>query len=219
MLLECLMFNYNTTRYNRAVAGKSTTSLTQKMINMYKKMIYFIVLLVIYNCGLGYKVGGQRGYSKSVEESKERGVFVKELSYKIIPDTLQLDREVVFFIEEGFRYGSGSIFVTDTLIDKTYPYQLIFSRCRRACRTFKSCNYNCDTERNSTKDTIVSISLEKNSAERLELANNFIRDTITYDILYNIFPSYKVDTIGKIKVWGKTFLEKKKKKGIIFHRV
>ena len=173
--------------------------------------MYLFVLIVIYSCGLGYKAGGKRGYSNSISESKERGVFVKELSYKMIPDALQLDKEVIFYIERGFRYGSGSIFVTDTLMDKSYPYQLVFSRCRNACEKFQSCNYDCDKKSYIGNDTIISISLEKDSAERLELEKGFIRDTVTYDVLYNIFPSYKIDTIGKIKVWDKAFLENKNK--------
>ena len=159
---------------------------------------YFLFSIVIGK--LTYTVGGQRGYSSSVQESKERGVFVKKVNHKIIPNSLKLSSNYVFFIERGFNYGNNGIFVTDSLIGKNQdsPYQLIYG-CINPCEKFKPCDYNCNEKKHKRSDTLIL--LKSSSKFRLELANEFIRDTITYDILYNTLKSYKVDTIGKIKVW------------------
>ncbi|EMY80998.1 hypothetical protein pgond44_10571 [Psychroflexus gondwanensis ACAM 44] len=164
---------------------------------------YFLINIFIGK--LTYNVGGQRGYSKSLIESKERDVFVKKLNHKITPNSLKLNSNYAFFIERGFNYGNNSIFVTDSLIgnNQDSPYQLIYG-CINPCKKFKSCNYDCDKEKYIHRDTLVL--LESSSAFKLELENDFIRDTITYDILYNTLQSYKVDTIGKIKVWDSKIL-------------
>lgn len=78
----------------------------------------FVILIgsfYIITGGKGtYKLSEGIGYSRTIEASKKRGVFVKELDYKIIPDSIQLAKDKVFFIEKGFRYGKYSA-------DKTLP--------------------------------------------------------------------------------------------------
>ena len=163
---------------------------------------YFLINIFIGK--LTYRVGGQRGYSSSIMESKERGVFVEKLNHKIIPNNLKINSNYVFFIERGFNYGVNSIFVTDSLKgnDQDFPYQLIYG-CIDSCEKFKSCNYDCDKKKYIQRDTLVL--LESSSAFKLELSNNYVNDTITYDVLFNHKKGasiIKVDTIGKIKVWG-----------------
>jgi hypothetical protein len=175
-----------------------------------KKIVRFIAVLIIIIVGsqliscLNYTSGGKRGYSESLQESKERGVFIKELKYQITPTNLELNPKVIFFIEKGFKYGSNSIFKTDSLIDDFSSYQLISSRCRFYCKKFKSCEYDCSKNKHFVRDTIIL--LENSSSPILELENGYVNDTIVYDVLYNKkgrngISIVKVDTIGKIKVW------------------
>lgn len=175
-----------------------------------KKIIWLRVILIIIIVGfqliscLNYNSGGKRGYSKSIQESKERGVFIKELKYQITPTNLELNPEVIFFIEKGFKYGGNSIFKTDSLINDFFPYQIVLSRCRFYCKKFKSCEYDCNKKKHFVRDTIIL--LENSSSSRLELENGYVNDTIKYNVLYNKkdengISIIKVDTIGKIKVY------------------
>ncbi|QMU65476.1 MAG: hypothetical protein GKR88_15065 [Flavobacteriaceae bacterium] len=71
--------------------------------------VLLIVGFYIITGGKGtYKLSEGIGYSRTIEASKKRGVFVKELDYKIIPDSIQLAKDKVFFVEKGFRYGKYS---------------------------------------------------------------------------------------------------------------
>ena len=171
-------------------------------------LVSVVSVLIMFNLlgTLGYTSGGKRGFSNSIQESKERGMFIKELKYEIIPTNLELNPKVLFFIEKGFNYGSNSIFKTDSLINDFSPYQLVSSRCRFYCEKFKSCEYDCDKKNYLVRDTIIL--LENSSSQRLELENSYFNDTIVYDVLYNKkgkngISIVKVDTIGKIKVWDK----------------
>jgi len=177
--------------------------------NKYLWILSLLVLIfIIFNLlgALTYTSGGKRGYSESIQESKERGVFIKELKYQITPPNLELNPMVIFFIEKGFKYGSNSIFKTDSLINDFSPYQLVISNCRFYCEKFKSCEYDCNKKTYFVRDTIIL--LENSSSPILELENGYVTDTIVYDVLYNKkgkngISIVKVDTIGKIKVWDK----------------
>jgi hypothetical protein len=85
--------------------------------NSIQKFIFYIFItcilivvffLIITGGGLGHMKSGAKGYSDTIEESKERGVFIKELDYIIVPDTIKLVKGNTFFIERGFRYGNFS---------------------------------------------------------------------------------------------------------------
>ena len=153
------------------------------------KKIVYLVLFFLFSCNLSYKLSGKEGYSKSLQESKDRSTFIKSLQYKIIPENTNSSIKIDFFIERAFNYGDKSIFETKIIEDN---YQLIFSKC----------NSPCEEKSNIINDTIVL--LENSSSSRLNLNNSFLKDTITYDLIYNykLGSSIKrVDTIGKIKVW------------------
>lgn len=71
---------------------------------------------------VSYKVGGRRGYSESIAESVERGVFVYELDCNIVPDSIKLIEGKRFFIEKAYRYGESS--ASETMVLDTL-YQII----------------------------------------------------------------------------------------------
>lgn len=74
----------------------------------------------------GYKKWENRASTLSIEESKERGVFVKELDYKIDSFSGAL-KNFKPYIEKGFKYGYHSSKETRDLINSQYPYQLSFN--------------------------------------------------------------------------------------------
>jgi hypothetical protein len=93
---------------------------------IFLSVLIFLIIMLGYNflSKLGYKVGGTRGFSKTIEESKKKGVFVKELDYKIIPDTLDVLYKPTFFLERGFLYGKSSVKQVLNLDEKEDKYQL-----------------------------------------------------------------------------------------------
>ncbi|PKP29176.1 MAG: hypothetical protein CVU01_01225 [Bacteroidetes bacterium HGW-Bacteroidetes-18] len=100
----------------------------KKIIILFIGIIFVIFIAyktvsILYTAG--YKIGGTMGYSRTIIESKERGVFVKELEYIIIPDSIKLIKGKRFFIEKGFRYGESSAKVTSPLkVSDDYIYQI-----------------------------------------------------------------------------------------------
>lgn len=101
---------------------------------MKKNMLLFIAFLFIIVLGYkisliiykgAYKVGGTKGYSNSIIESKERGVFVEELDFVIVPDSLGVIDGKKFYIEKSWRYGEYDSKVTDTIKYKDdYKFQI-----------------------------------------------------------------------------------------------
>lgn len=97
----------------------------------------------------GYKKWKYRRATTDIEESKSRGVFVKELQFQFenFPDTIV---GFVPYIEKGFKYGLHSSEETVLLTKSNYPYQLSFSFTRSEktglqidedqLRKFDSCN-------------------------------------------------------------------------------
>ena len=79
--------------------------------------MFLIIIFYMIGC-IEHRKSGARGFSDTIEESKERMVFVKELSYKIIPDTIKLVKGKIFYLEKGYRYGD---FSSSELIDNTKP--------------------------------------------------------------------------------------------------
>lgn len=96
-------------------------------------VISFAGLLVI---GLGYvsSLLGRYGYKKwkhrastqSIEESKARGVFIREVHYRVDSFNGPLGKFKPY-IEQGLRYGRHSSKQTMPLELTSYPYQLSFS--------------------------------------------------------------------------------------------
>lgn len=102
----------------------------------YIKISIAIVILFIFGYFLlgcissfigwyGYGKWKYRVASHNVDESKKRGVFVKELNFKIDSFSGKLTHFKPF-IEKGFRFGLHSSEVTIPLHYSQYPYQLAF---------------------------------------------------------------------------------------------
>jgi hypothetical protein len=102
--------------------------LNMKKIVIVAVAIPFIIILLfmIITQGKGsYKLSGGIARTKTIEESIRRGVFIKEMKYLIIPDTIKIRKNVRFYIERGFRYGKWSANVTDSLNSSDgFKYQL-----------------------------------------------------------------------------------------------
>lgn len=117
-------------------------NLRHKMKNEVSKLFASIIFAVII-VGIGYFIFmgisnyvGWYGYEKwkyrvgtdSIENSKKRNVFVKELNYKIIDGKNLNDFKFTPYIERAFRYGKHSS--RETVIDKytKFPYNLSYER-------------------------------------------------------------------------------------------
>ena len=61
---------------------------------------------------------GAKSASKTIEESKERGTFIQELDYKIVPDKIKLAHNTSFYLGKGFRNGNYS---SSSLKENTLP--------------------------------------------------------------------------------------------------
>jgi hypothetical protein len=104
-----------------------------------KKIIYvflaFILVFVvsIYTLGYisswigwyGYEKWKDRKYSDNMNESKRRGVFVKELNYRI---ENQSRRNFPFevFIEKAYKYGRHTSAETVIEANSNFPFQISF---------------------------------------------------------------------------------------------
>lgn len=151
-----------------------------------------IILYVIYAYSssfigwYGYRKWRYRIATGNIIESKERGVFIKELNYKIV-DSANLNLKGFYFkpfIERGFRYGYHSS--EETRIDNytKYPYNFIYER--------------------NMKDSLVLTILEEDR-KKLDSSNIFrgylkqpyLKDTIRFEI------EGSTDKKGLIKVWQK----------------
>jgi len=107
-----------------------------------KKGIFIFIGIIILGVFLYYAFGifsssvGWYGYQKwkyrvhtsTIEKSKERKVFVKELNYEIVDSANLKGFHFKPYIEKGFRYGYHSM--EDTRIDNFshYPYNLNYER-------------------------------------------------------------------------------------------
>lgn len=74
----------------------------------------------------GYKKWKYRKHSNDIAESKKRGMFVKELNFKVEGYSGDLNNFKPF-IEKGFRWGRHTSEVTEPLRNSNYPYQLSFN--------------------------------------------------------------------------------------------
>lgn len=103
-----------------------------------KKLIYLVLFfLVLYFLnGLFSRIIGWYGYRKweyrvgttTIAESKERKVFVKELSYKIVDSNNLKGFYFKPYIEKGFKYSTHSMDETNPLKYSKYPYNLCYER-------------------------------------------------------------------------------------------
>jgi hypothetical protein len=107
-----------------------------------KKGVIIFIFIFIFGVILYYAFGffsssvGWYGYQKwkyrhgtsTIEKSKQRKVFVKELNYKIVDSANLKGFYFKPYIEKGFRYGYHSM--EETRIDNftKYPYNLSYER-------------------------------------------------------------------------------------------
>lgn len=134
---------------------------------------------------LGYKIGGRRGYSKSITDSQKRKVFIKTLGYEFKPNYLKIDGFKVY-IEKGFKYGEKSYKTTDSLGVDKYPYQLVLTR-KNKWEKFG--------------DTIISFNDDIDNLRKYKVIEKpTIRDTLYLSVLINR-TMYEIDTIGVVKVY------------------
>jgi len=153
-----------------------------------KILIGGFIFFWIFLSNLSYKIGGKRGYSVSLKDSRERNIFIKSLNYEFTPKEIELEGFSVY-IERGFRYGDKLYKVTDSLgIDK-YQYQFVMNRMG------KWKNFG---------DTIVTFNEDINSLRKyMPLENPRLKDTLILNVLINR-SMYLVDTIGIVKVFDYT---------------
>ena len=106
------------------------------MKNVFKLLSLIILSLLLAYFVLGYLSSyfGWYGYKKwqyrvatsDIDESRKRGIFVKELHFQI--DSFKGDvKGFRPYIERGFKYGHHSSDVTVPLENSNYPYQLSFN--------------------------------------------------------------------------------------------
>ncbi|SDM14706.1 hypothetical protein [Chryseobacterium taihuense] len=76
----------------------------------------------------GYRVWENRSGSSSINESKQRKVFVKELNYEIIYSGDKKAFHFKPFLERGFKVSNKSIEDTRIITDTKYPYNISFDR-------------------------------------------------------------------------------------------
>ncbi|WP_223606939.1 hypothetical protein [Chryseobacterium sp. OSA05B] len=110
-----------------------------------KKRVVVLIGIILGSIFLYYAFGvfsssvGWYGYQKwkyrvgtsTIEKSKQRKVFVKELNYKIIDSAHLNGFDFKPYIEKGFRYGYHSM--EDTRIDRFshYPYNLSYEKNKK----------------------------------------------------------------------------------------
>lgn len=136
---------------------------------MKKVFLFFFMLIVIFisyfmllTKGKGsYKHSELLGYSRSIEESMRRKVFIKKLNFKVIPDSIKTNEKVVFFIERRWRYGTYSSEETIPIKEDELKYSFLKEQ-------------NKDLFKNN------EFSLGKGDS----ITFNLLKDTIMFDIIY-----------------------------------
>jgi hypothetical protein len=154
-------------------------------------VIVLIYILIAFS-GLGWafydekssKVLQKRKLTKSIEEAKRRGVFIKDLNYKA--DSNIAGFVLHPYIEKAFRYGKDS---TETLpfTSTGYPYRLGFQKQIGSVVIFISDN---------ELKKFDSSSGSGNYGASGYLKEAFLNDTVTLGIK----KSGKI--LGTIKVWN-----------------
>ena len=88
-------------------------------------------LLNVYVGWYGRKPWKFRVGTSQIEESKKRGVFVRELNYKIIDSQNLNNFKFIPYFEKGFKYGFHTSKKTNLLKFSKYPYNLGFDRNKK----------------------------------------------------------------------------------------
>lgn len=90
---------------------------------------YYILIFISNEIGwYGYRYWENRGGTTTIQDSKERKVFVKTLNFKIIDSSNLKGFHFLPYIEKGFKYGKHSIDETVIKNHSNYPYNLSYER-------------------------------------------------------------------------------------------
>lgn len=103
---------------------------------MKPKFLFLTILIGISLFFLANSYGSWYGYQKwknrigtsSINESKKRGVFEKELNYKIIDSQNLHNFKFRPYFEKGFKVGIHTSEVTNPVTYSKYPFNLSFER-------------------------------------------------------------------------------------------
>ncbi len=155
-------------------------------------LFILIVFILLLSCDDGWYMRKRwegRRSSTSIEDSKNRQVFIRELNFET--ENLQLNKKVTFFLEKGYRWGYHSYKETRLLDDKENLRCQIIS------------NYNTKDNKDSVfGDTLIAYNdyytLNKFVPVKCNSINN---DTLIFYLIVNR-DMYQIDTISKIKVWN-----------------
>lgn len=134
----------------------------------------------------GYKKWEYRVQSKSIAESKQRNVFVKELNFMIDSTNLNKDFEFRPFIERGFKRGKHTSQETNPIKFSKFPFNFSY---------------------NQPKEGSIGIFIIKEDLNKFDSANltwgylrePYLKDTITLEIIGE--DSIGTEMYGKIKIW------------------
>jgi hypothetical protein len=162
-------------------------------------LVLFILYVMINNLfgWYGYKKWEYRVATTSIEESKERGVFLKELQYKIITDDKTFNKKLAFYIERGFRFGKHSSEVTRPIeLSEEKPYQLrYYVKDNDYTGEYNDNVYGMEIEGEKWAVTWVDFWMDK----------PYLTDTMIFILLKRgedkgqfVVP---MDSIGYVKVW------------------
>lgn len=161
------------------------------MIKYLRLLLVGVVILVLVYFILGYASSyvGWYGYKKwkyrvatsDIDESKRRGVFVKELHFQIDSFSTTIEGFIPY-IEKGFKYGRHSSEVTELLTNSNYPYQLSF-------------NFRSSQKMGLMINEDQLMKFDSSGKVRGFLKQPFLKDTIVVQIIGEKIRS------GIIKVW------------------
>jgi ABC-type multidrug transport system fused ATPase/permease subunit len=161
----------------------------KKLMNKTIKIIFIIFLLSIlifiavgylssYFGWYAYKKWEYRKHSASIQESMRRGVFLKELNYKIDSfNGYQFRFEA--FIERGFKWGRHSSDVTIPIEGSNYDYQFTY---------------------NYSPKQMIFITIEKDEMNKFDSAGGYLKQPKLSDTIILKVEGVGNET-GKIKVW------------------
>jgi hypothetical protein len=141
---------------------------------------FFVGYISSYFGWYGYKKWEHRNGTTSIQESKKRGVFVRNLNYTVdFSDSLY---DFIPYIERGFKYGLHSSTITETITQTKYPYQLAFN--------------NRPTDK-------ITISIKKEDLLKFDSSNanwGYLKSDVLPDTIILTVNGYGMKS-GIIKVW------------------
>lgn len=148
-------------------------------------LFFFFTIINNYFGWYGYKKWENRNGTNSIAESKKRGIFLKELNYKIVESQNLHDFEFKPYFEKGFKYGVHSSEETNPVKFSKYPINLSFER--------------------NKNDSIALNIINKEKADSSDIVWTFfekpkLKDTIFIQIDGSKNKNGKMIS-GKIKIW------------------